>query len=344
MIFRPADHPHRRYDPLRDAWVLVAPHRGKRPWQGAVEAPDISAQPNHDPGCYLCPGNLRVNGLRNPDYPHTFVFANDHAALLPDGPATPSASNFFLRAETARGTSRVICYSPDHAKTLPELSLPAIERIVATWCDELTTLSKTYPWVQIFENKGAAMGCSSPHPHGQIWASSFLPQQPAIEDATQRAYFAAKGSPMLLDYAALEAEDGERIVLQSSHFVALVPYWASWPFETMLIPRQHVQRLSDLTADQKADLARVLKQLTTRYDNLFSCSFPYSMGWHGAPSGEAVGEHWQLHAHFYPPMLRSTVRKFMVGYEMLAEAQRDLTAEQAAGLLRATSETHYREP
>lgn len=298
--------------------------------------------PAHDPDCFLCPGNTRVTGDKNPGYLGTYVFTNDFAALMQDTPAAPESHDPLLRCQSARGTSRVICFSPDHSKTLPQLTIPELEQVVATWQQQTADLGRSYPWVQVFENKGATMGCSNPHPHGQVWANSFLPNEAEREDQLQQEYFTQHHSPMLIDYVRREQADGSRTVVETEHWLAVVPYWAAWPFETLLLPKAAVQRLSELSAAQSSDLAIALKKLTSRYDNLFQCSFPYSMGWHGAPFNHADNRHWQLHAHFYPPLLRSaTVRKFMVGYEMLAETQRDLTAEQAAEHLRAVSDVHF---
>ena len=311
--------------------MLVSPQRSQRPWQGQQETLDTSARPSHDAQCYLCPGNLRVTGERNPPYTGTFVFDNDFAALMPDLPDAPASADPLFETTSARGAARVICFSPDHAKTLPEMELPAIAGVVDTWCDQTADLGARYRWVQVFENKGEMMGCSNPHPHGQLWACDFLPNEAAKEDRQQRRYFAAHGRALLLDYAEREAAGGERSVVTTEHWIAVVPYWATWPFETLLLPRFAVQRLPQLGRAQRDDLALAIKKLTSRYDNLFGTSFPYSMGWHGAPFDEHDAQPWQLHSHFYPPLLRSgSVRKFMVGFEMLAEAQRDLTPEQAA--------------
>jgi UDPglucose--hexose-1-phosphate uridylyltransferase len=333
MSAPPLPHPHRRRNPLTGRWVLVSPHRLARPWQGQRDAPPAAA-PAHDPACYLCPGNVRAGGVRNPDYAGTFVFDNDFAAVLPDTPPADSDDPLFASA-SASGVARVICYSPDHAATMAQLSVPAVRRIVDCWADESAALGAHYPSVQIFENKGEMMGCSNPHPHGQIWATAHVPDEVAIEAASQQAYLARHGTPMLLDLAAREV-DGERVVASNADWLAIVPWWAVWPFETLLLPRFAVARMPDLLPGQRDSLADILCRLTTRYDNLFACRFPYSMGWHGAPFDGADTACWQLHAHFYPPLLRSaSVRKFMVGYEMLAEAQRDLTPEAAAALLRA---------
>ncbi len=338
-----SDQPHRRFNPLKREWVLVSPHRNERPWQGRSEDAARDVKPAHDPSCYLCAGNTRVNGEVNPQYAGPFVFPNDFPALLNDTPDGAGAAHHLLRSEAVRGTSRVICFSERHDLTLPELPVSAIRAVIDLWADQLSELGQTYEWVQVFENKGTLMGCSNPHPHGQIWASNFLPNEIATEDASQRDHLAGTGTPLLLDYAVLEAVRGTRTVVENDHWIAVVPFWAVWPYETLLLPKRHVLRFTDLGHAERDALADVLKRLCTRYDNLFQTEFPYSMGWHAAPYSDASADHWQLHAHFYPPLLRSaTVRKFMVGYEMLAEAQRDLTAETAAEQLRATSDIHFK--
>ena len=343
-MFNPIDHPHRRYNPLTDQWILVSPHRAKRPWQGQQEKIDGEHKPSYDPNCYLCPSNTRINGEKNPAYTEPFVFTNDFSALLPDTPEFDDRSNPLFQSQSVRGVSRVICFSPDHAKTLPELSLAEIEAVIGVWQNQAEELGKTYQWVQIFENKGAVMGCSNPHPHGQIWASDFLPDLPYKAHMAQQNYFAQHRRPLLQDYVDEELRRRERIVVETVHWLAVVPYWAAWPFETLLLPKQSVSRITELSPEVRADLAWAIQQLTTRYDNLFETSFPYSMGFHGAPFDDKDHPEWTLHAHFYPPLLRSaTVRKFMVGYEMLAEAQRDLTAEQAAERLAALPLTHYKQ-
>lgn len=348
------ESPHRRQNLLTGDWVLVSPHRMKRPWQGRVEKRAPEERPAHDPACYLCPGNERAGGERNPDYTGPWAFENDFAALQASdvGPAKAQSSQpkapdpGLLVASPESGTSRVICFSPRHDLTLPELDVESIRAIVDLWAREYETLGARddVGWVQIFENKGELMGCSNPHPHGQIWAQSSVPGEPAKESERLRAHFDATGRSLLADYLALELELGERIVIENDAFVALVPFWAVWPFETLVISRAHRRSLLDFTDPERDALADILKRLTTRYDNLFETSFPYSAGMHQAPTDGAANEEWHFHMHFYPPLLRSaTVRKFMVGYEMLGEAQRDLTPEAAAERLRDVSGVHYRE-
>ena len=335
-----SDLVHRRQNPLTGRWVLVSPHRTQRPWLGQIEpqaAPDLQV---HDADCYLCPGNKRANGATNPNYEGPWAFQNDFPALLLGSNADIEAQDLF-RAEVVSGECRVICFSPNHSLTLPQLSKEQVRSVIDCWAAQSSELGTQYPWVQLFENKGAAMGCSNPHPHGQLWASSHVPDEPAIEDERQRAYFAETGHSLLTEVAAQEA-GGPRVVIETPDWLVIVPWWAVWPFETLLMPRFSVQRIEHLNAAQRDGLTDVLRELTARYDNLFGCPFPYSMGWHGAPYLPGDHSHWILHAHFYPPLLRSaTVRKFMVGYEMLAEAQRDLTPEQAAERLRLVSPTHY---
>lgn len=337
------DHPHRRFNPLMGEWLLVSPHRTKRPWQGQQEANQWPQSQSHDPQCYLCPGNARVGGEQNPDYRTTFVFTNDFAALMPEVPAAPVTGDPLFQIQAEAGTSRVICFSPDHAKTLPLLNDEEILAVVKTWMREAADLGRTYPSVQIFENKGAVMGCSNPHPHGQIWAQQHLPTLVAKEDANQRQYHQTHGSSLLLDYANKEHSARERVVCENDHWLVVVPFWAAWPYETLLLPKVARARITELSEAEQVSLGNILRDITARYDNLFECSFPYSMGWHGAPFNADDASHWQLHAHFYPPLLRSaSVRKFMVGYEMLGEPQRDLSPEQAAERLRQQSTQHFR--
>jgi len=336
------NQPHRRFNPLTGEWVLVSPQRTQRPWLGQVERVASENRPVYDPDCYLCPGNSRAGGARNPFYTTTFVFTNDFAALLPDTLPDEEDDSPLFQAEGVLGTCRVICFSPRHDLTLPLMSVEEIEHVIDLWVEQVRDLGSQYRWVQVFENKGEMMGASNPHPHGQVWASSQLPNEPAKEERGQRAYLLEHGRPLLLDYVGQEIEQAIRLVEMNQHWLAVVPYWAVWPFETLLMPRRHVLRLPELDAEERNALAQVLKDLLTRYDNLFETSFPYSMGWHGAPTDDGDYAHWQLHAHFYPPLLRSaTVRKFMVGYELLAEAQRDITPEQAAERLRELPNEHY---
>lgn len=337
-------HPHRRYNPLTGEWVLVSPHRALRPWQGQMEKAIRPAPAAYDPECYLCPGNARAGGHRNPVYTDTFVFDNDFAALLPGSPRESLEDSPLLRAKGESGFCRVVCFSPRHDLTLARLGPAALERIIETWIEQTLDLGARpgIQSVQIFENRGEMMGASNPHPHGQIWASSLLPNEASKELACQAGWFATHRRTLLGDYLTLELERGERIVGKNEHFAALVPFWAVWPFEVMLVARRPIATLPEMSPGERTSLAAILLETVTRYDNLFETSFPYSMGFHQSPSDGVRHPEWHLHAHFYPPLLRSaTIRKFMVGYELLGMPQRDITPEAAAARLRDVSAIHY---
>ncbi len=350
--------PHRRLNLLTGAWVLVSPHRTQRPWLGQVEQAPVEALPAYDPGCYLCPGNLRAGGKRNPEYTGTYVFDNDYPALLaPEGEGsgllpgesagvvTPEQTAQIFTADPEYGLCRVMCFSPRHDLTIPELTQEQVMAVVQTWISQNADLSGKgfVRYVQVFENKGAMMGASNPHPHCQIWATSQLPNEPAKEQRNQADYFINNKTCLLCEYLKMELHANERVVVSNPHFTALVPFWAVWPYEILLLPNRHVASLLDLKEDESAGLAEIMQRITTRYDNLFEISFPYSMGFHQAPFGSGDQPGWHLHAHYYPPLLRSaTVRKFMVGFELLASPQRDLAPEEAAARLKSLPDIHYR--
>lgn len=328
---------HRRYNILTGEWILVAPHRTKRPWQGHEETKASKNTIEHDPACYLCPGNTRASGTVNPDYKSTYAFVNDFSAIIPDIPEFGVDESSLITAKSERGLCKVVCFSPKHNLTLAEMQIPDLITVIKSWQSEYKVLGDLsyINYVQIFENKGEIMGCSNPHPHGQIWAQESIPGEPAREQEFQLAYFTKEKRPLLGDYVKTELEKKERIVFENDSFVSLVPFWAIWPYETMIIPKRNIQNILQLAEKEIEDYAEILKVVTVKYDNLFHISFPYSAGIHQAPTDGMPHEEWQMHMHFYPPLLRSaTVKKFMVGYELLAEAQRDITAETSASILR----------
>lgn len=339
------DIPHTRLNLLTGEKILVSPHRSKRPWQGQVEDLPTDTRPSYDPKCYLCPGNQRADGSMNPDYTESFVFVNDFSALLENTLPERTEDSGLLVAETERGICKVIAFTPRHDLTLPEMAIGEITKVVDVWQREFTELAAKdwIKYIQIFENKGAIMGCSNPHPHGQIWAESNLPMEIIKEDQQQRAHFQKNGTTLLSDYLALELQKKERLIIDNEHFAVVVPFWAAWPYETLVISKRAVADMAEFTEAEKTDLAKTLQELTIRYDNIFSTSFPYSAGIHQAPVNSGSQEHWHWHMHFYPPLLRSaTVKKFMVGYEMLANPQRDITAEKAAEIIRNQPTKHYK--
>ncbi len=345
QTFNITEHPHRRLNLLTGEWILVSPHRSKRPWQGKQENISQEKRPPHDTACYLCAGNKRADGTLNPNYENAFVFVNDFSALLDDSPSGYLNDNDLLLAESQSGICKVISFSPRHDLTLAEMDISTIKNVVDVWQQEFVELSKnpTINYIQIFENKGDTMGCSNPHPHGQIWASSELPNEIHKENIKQAKYFEIHGRSLLQDYLTLELKKQERIVDKNEHFAVLVPFWATWPYETIIISKRHVQDISLFSEEEKEALAAILKSILVRYDNLFGVSFPYSAGMHQQPVNDGFHESWHWHFHFYPPLLRSaTVKKFMVGYEMLANPQRDITAEWAAEKLRNMPTVHYK--
>ncbi len=345
MALNFSEEPHRRLNILTGEWILVSPHRTKRPWQGKVETLNEEERPSYDPNCYLCPGNTRASGEQTEKYEQVYAFPNDFPALLPDT-SNDDWSRGLLQAKGETGIARVICFSPNHAMTLPEMEVDDIANVIDLWQKEYRELGNRggINHVQIFENKGEIMGCSNPHPHGQIWAQSSIPTEVLKKTERQKQYFEKTQRSMLEEYVEQELINEERILYASEYFVALVPFWAVWPYEAMILPKKQIRSLKELNAAQKADFAKVLKQLTVKYDNLFECSFPYSAGIHQAPTDGQDHEYWHFHMSFYPPLLRSaTVKKFMVGYEMFANPQRDITAEQAAEKLRSLSDVHYKQ-
>ncbi|MDB5261203.1 MAG: galactose-phosphate uridylyltransferase [Adhaeribacter sp.] len=332
------EHPHRRFNALNGEWLLVSPHRSKRPWQGQQEDIAKEERPQYDPKCYLCPGNVRANGEFNPSYTQTFVFENDFGALQANVPEGSFTKGNLLRAEAERGICRVICFSPRHDLTLTDMEASEIRRVVDVWQQQYQELGALnyINYVQIFENKGAVMGSSNPHPHGQIWAQSTIPVEPAKESVQQLSYFQEHGRSLLADYLELELKEKQRIVVETEAFVALVPFWAVWPFETIIISKRHFGDILQMSEVEKTDFAIIIKELSTVYDKLFGVSFPYSAGLHQRPTDGQAHPEWHFHMHFYPPLLRSaTVKKFMVGYEMLGDPQRDITPEWAAERLRS---------
>lgn len=338
-------HPHRRLNLLTGEWVQVSPHRTQRPWQGQEEETAGDKKPEYDPKCYLCPGNDRAGDASNPEYTSTFSFVNDFSALLPDTSNEEINDNDLLISKGERGMCKVICFSPRHDLTLPEMELSQVEDVVDLWVKEYRELGEKpfINYVQIFENKGEVMGCSNPHPHGQIWAQETIPEEPAKELEQFKKYYEKHGCTLLSDYLELELERKERVVVENNHFAVVVPFWAFWPFETLVISKRPFARFTDMSEAEKKGLADIVQKITIKYDNVFKVSFPYSAGFHPAPTDGEDHPEWHFHMHFYPPLLRSaTIKKFRVGYEMLANSQRDVTAEYSAGLLKEMPNVHYK--
>lgn len=338
------ENSHRRFNPLTGEWVLISPHRTNRPWQGKVEDHSLLQEPDYDEHCYLCPNNKRANGEFNTDYPNTFVFDNDFSALKSDINEFIIDKFSLLKGKSEKGICRVVCFSPKHNVTFAELSLDEIKNIIKVWQNEYLTLGEKsfINYVQIFENKGEIMGCSNPHPHGQIWAQESIPTEPLKEQINLYNYYKKNGNTLLSDYIAVEKQEAERIVYENESFILLVPFWAVWPFETMIISKRPIDDILQLTEQETADFADIVKITTVKYDNIFEVSFPYSSGIHQAPTDGLEHKEWHLHMHFYPPLLRSsTIKKFMVGYEMLAEPQRDITPEHSAQILKQADAIHY---
>jgi UDPglucose--hexose-1-phosphate uridylyltransferase len=333
------EDPHRRLNPLTNEWILVSPHRATRPWQGEVSKASTTLEPAYDPNCYLCPGNLRAGGVRNPSYSSTFVFDNDFAALKPgtDRQRIDVDNANLIVAQGEPGICRVICFSPRHDLTLATMETEEIEGVVHTWVEQYRELGTmdSINHVQIFENRGAMMGASNPHPHCQVWATASLPGEPTKELSSQHAYFEKHRRCLLCDYQSLERREKTRVIYENDGFTALVPFWAVWPFEILLCSRRHFGNMSEFIEADSRSLADILHVVTSTYDNVFDVPFPYSMGFHQTPTHDKPHPEWHFHAHFYPPLLRSaTIRKFMVGFEMLGNAQRDITAETAAERLK----------
>jgi UDPglucose--hexose-1-phosphate uridylyltransferase len=338
-------HPHRRYNPLLDEWILVSPQRALRPWQGQTEEFNEEQRSNYDENCYLCPGNERSNGTQNESYTSTFVFENDFSALMKEPVDQFDTESSFFQSKAERGINKVVCFSPNHSLTLAEMSTKDLQSIIETWTNEFQSLGSLdyINHVQIFENKGSVMGCSNPHPHGQIWAQESIPTQVAKTQKQLLNHYQKNRSPLLLDYVQEELKKKERLVAENEHFVLLVPFWATWPFETMIISKFPCENLTQMNPVQQLNLAEIIQCITVKYDNLFNCSFPYSAGIHQAPTDGVLHPEWTMHMHFYPPLLRNaSVKKFQVGYEMLGEAQRDITPEQSAERLRSSSTKHYK--